>query len=137
MNIMRLIIALIIILSISNILIMSVLERTGEIGTLMSIGLKRHNVLLLFVSEGLLLGIFGGLLGATVGVVLALVISSVGIPMPPPPGMDAGYTGEILLTWPLVIGTLILALLTTLLGSLYPAWKASNMKIVDALRYNR
>ena len=42
MDAVRLIIALIIILSISNILIMSVLERTGEIGTLMAIGLKRQ-----------------------------------------------------------------------------------------------
>ena len=48
MNIVRLIIALIIILSISNILIMSVLERTGEIGTLMAIGLKRRKILQLF-----------------------------------------------------------------------------------------
>jgi putative ABC transport system permease protein len=137
MDVMRVIIALIIILSISNILIMSVLERTGEIGTLMAIGLKRRRILQLFVSEGLLLGIFGGLIGVTAGVVLATVISAVGIPMPPPPGMEGGYTGEILVTWPLVAGTLLLAVLTTLLGSLYPAWKASNMKIVDALRYNR
>jgi len=137
MNIVRLIIALIIVLSISNILIMSVLERTGEIGTLMAIGLKRRNVLLLFVSEGLLLGIIGGLLGAAAGTVLAMGISAVGIPMPPPPGMDFGYTGEIRLTWILIAGTVSLAVVTTLLGSLYPAWKASNMKIVDALRYNR
>ena len=133
----RLIIALIIILSISNILIMSVLERTGEIGTLMAIGLKRRKILQLFVSEGLMLGIIGGLFGVAVGTALAIVISAVGIPMPPPPGMETGYTGEILVTWPLVVGTLLLAVLTTLLGSLYPAWKASSMKIVDALRHNR
>ena len=137
MNVVRLIIALIIILSISNILIMSVLERTGEIGTLMAIGQKRHNVMLLFVAEGLLLGIIGGLRGAVVGVALAAGISAIGIPMPPPPGMDSGYTGEILVTWALITGAVSLAVLTTLLGSLYPAWKASNMKIVDALRYNR
>ncbi len=137
MDIMRLIIALIIVLSISNILIMSVLERTGEIGTLMAIGLKRRKVLQLFVGEGLMLGIIGGLFGVAMGTVLAIGISAVGIPMPPPPGMDTGYTGEILVTWPLVAGALLLAVLTTLLGGLYPAWKASNMKIVDALRYNR
>jgi len=137
MDVMRLIIALIIILSISNILIMSVLERTGEIGTLMAIGLKRGKILQLFVSEGLLLGIIGGLSGVAVGTVLATVISAVGIPMPPPPGMEGGYTGEVLVTWPLVVGTLLLAVLTTLLGSLYPAMKASNLEIVDALRYNR
>jgi putative ABC transport system permease protein len=137
MNAVRLIIAMIIILSISNILIMSVLERTGEIGTLMAIGLKRKKILQLFVNEGLMLGIIGGLFGVVVGTALALVISVVGIPMPPPSGMETGYTGEVMVTLPLVTGTLLLAVLTTLLGSLYPAWKASNMKIVDALRYNR
>ena len=137
MDVMRLIIALIIVLSISNILIMSVLERTGEIGTLMAIGLKRWKVLQLFVSEGLMLGIIGGLVGIAIGAALAVGISEIGIPMPPPPGMERGYTGRILVTWPLVAGAMLIAVLTTLLGSLYPAWKASNMKIVDALRYNR
>ena len=137
MDVMRLIIALIITLSISNILIMSVLERTGEIGTLMAIGLKRRKVLQLFVGEGLILGTIGGLIGVAIGTVLAIGISAVGSPMPAPPGMDVGFTGEILVTWPLMTGALLLAVLTTLLGSFYPAWKASNMKIVDALRYNR
>ncbi len=137
MDIMRSIIALIIILSISNILIMSVLERTGEIGTLMAIGLKRRKVMQLFFGEGLMLGIIGGLFGVAIGTVLAIGISAVGIPMPPPPGMETGYTGEILLTWPLVSGAVLLAVFTTLLGSVYPAWKASSMEIVDALRHNR
>ena len=137
MGVVRFIIALIIILSISNILIMSVLERTGEIGTLMAIGLRRQNIMNLFVIEGLLLGIIGGMLGVAIGSVLATVLSAVGIPMPPPPGMETGYIGEILLSWPLVGGAMLLAVLTTLVGSLYPAWKASNMQIVDALRYNR
>ena len=116
---------------------MSVLERTGEIGTLMAIGLNRWNIMYLFVNEGLMLGVIGGALGVAIGTFLATVISAVGIPMPPPPGMDVGYTGEILLSWQLVGGTMALAVLTALLGSLYPAWKASNMKIVDSLRYNR
>jgi len=137
MYVVRLIIGLIIILSISNILIMGVLERTGEIGTLMAIGLRRWNVLYLFVIEGLILGIIGGLFGVVIGTILAFVISAVGIPMPPPPGMETGYTGEIMMSWHLVAGALSLAIITTLLGSLYPAWKASNMKVVDALRYNR
>ena len=85
----------------------------------------------------MLLGIIGGLFGVIVGTALAVLISAVGIPMPPPPGMETGYTGEIMLTWPLVAGTLLMAVLTTMLGSLYPAWKASSMNIVDALRYNR
>jgi putative ABC transport system permease protein len=136
MHIVRLIIALIIILSISNTLVMSVLERTGEIGTLMAIGFKRRKILQQFVSEGLLLGVIGGLIGAGMGVALAKLISAIGIPMPPPPGMDVEFTGEILVTWSLTGGAVTLAVITSLFASVYPAWKASRMEIVDALRHN-
>ncbi len=131
------IIGLIIVLSISNTLIMSVLERTREIGTLLALGHRRRQVLGLYVSEGLWLGIIGGLAGVIIGVMLAQLISAVGIPMPPPPGMKRGYSGEIMLTWSLIAGTWLLAVVSTVLASLYPAWKASRLVIVDALRHGR
>jgi putative ABC transport system permease protein len=137
MSVVRLIIALIIVLSISNTLVMGVLERTGEIGTLMAIGLKRRRVLGMFVTEGLFLGVLGGGVGLALGFLLARVISAVGIPMPPPPGMDVGFTGRILVTWTMAAGAMALAIGTTFLASLYPAWKASRLDIVNALRHNR
>ena len=57
--------------------------------------------------------------------------------MPPPPGMARGYTAEILVNASLLLNAALLAAGTTLLASLYPAWKASRMIIVDALRFNR
>ena len=54
-----------------------------------------------------------------------MVISSVGIPMPPPPGMSQGYTGAIMLTYRLALEAFVLALGTTLIASVYPAWRAS------------
>ena len=137
MLVVRVIIGLIIVLSISNVLIMSVLERIGEIGTQMAMGTRRREILKPFLWEGLLLGLIGALFGVLSGVLLARVISAIGIPMPPPPGRDAGYSGEILLTSHLVIGALALALSTTILASLYPAWKGARLEIVDALRHNR
>lgn len=136
MNIVKLIIAVIIVLSISNTMVMSVIERTGEIGTLMAIGFKRLSILRLFISEGLLLGVVGGLIGVVIGIALAKIISAIGIPMPPPPGMDVGFPGKIDTSWPVSVGALALAVITTLLGSIYPAWKASRLEIVDALRHN-
>lgn len=136
-GVVRLIIALIIILSIANSLMMSVMERTGEIGTMMALGSKRPNVLILFLSEGALLGVFGGVGGLLVGWLAGLGISQVGIPMPAPPGMAFGYTAEILVTGPMMLQGFVLAVLTALVASLYPAWKASRMEIVDALRHNR
>jgi putative ABC transport system permease protein len=137
MNVVRLIIALIIVLSISNTMIMGVLERTGEIGTLMALGTRRKGILKLFVAEGMLLGIIGGLLGVVLGFLLARLISAVGIPMPPPPGMDVGFTGRIIFSWLLAAEAMGLAAGTTFFASLYPAWKASRLDIVNALRHNR
>mgnify|MGYP001764779409 CR=1 FL=1 len=136
MNVLRLIIAAIIVLSISNLLIMNVLERTGEIGTLMAVGLKRRTILRLFALESLVLGLAGAVIGVVAGFLLAHLISAIGIPMPPPPGMEEGYTGAIRAT-PAVIGTaFLIALVTPILAGLYPARKASGLKIVDALRHN-
>ena len=72
-----------------------------------------------------------------VGWLLAALISWIGIPMPPPPGMSEGYAGEIILTPGLTVQAFLLALATTLLASIYPAWRASRMEIVDALRHQR
>ncbi len=135
-NVLRLIIGLIIVLSISNMLIMNVMERTGEVGTLLAIGLKRKKILHMFATEGILLGLVGGVAGIVTGYALAELISSIGIPMPPPPGMEEGYTGEIRVTPGLLIGAFLIASITTLLAGLYPAWKASRQQIVNALRHN-
>lgn len=133
----KLIIVLIILLGISNTMTMNVMERTGEIGTAMALGVKKSDILRQFLCEGALIGGIGGALGVLIGRLLAAIISSIGIPMPPPPGMARGYIGEILLTSNMMLETLALAILTTLIASVYPAWKASRMQIVDALRHNR
>jgi putative ABC transport system permease protein len=137
MNVLKVIIGLVIILSIANTMTMNVLERTGEIGTLMALGNKSKQILRLFITEGLLLGLIGGTAGTLIGIGLASAISYVGIPMPPAPGMSTGFTGEIRVTSGLAAQAFILAILTAAIASVYPAWKASKLKIVDALRYNR
>ena len=136
-GVVRLLIALIVVLSISNTLSMSVIERTSEIGTMMALGVRRRAVLQLFVTEGAMLGLAGGLVGIVLGWLLATLISAIGIPMPPPPGMARGYVGAIALTPALVGDGMLLAFGTTLLASIAPAWKASRMNIVDALRQSR
>lgn len=136
MNVLRAIIATIIVLSVSNILVMSVLERTGEIGTLLAVGFKRAAILRQFALEGVLLGIFGGALGLVIGYLVAEALSAVGIPMPPPPGMEQGYTGAIRLNWLVLASAFLLVFATTSIAGLYPAWRASRLNIVDALRRN-
>jgi putative ABC transport system permease protein len=136
-TVMKFIIGFLIVLSISNTLMMSVMERTAEIGTSMALGMKKAGVLRRFLAEGFLLGVVGAALGLAGGYALAAAISAIGIPVPPPPGMTHGYTGEILVTADLAVGAALLAVGTTLVASVYPAWKASRMVIVDALRESR
>ncbi|PKO89936.1 MAG: ABC transporter permease [Betaproteobacteria bacterium HGW-Betaproteobacteria-10] len=136
-DVMKIIIGLIIVLTISNTQTMSVLERTTEIGTSLAIGLRNNDVLRLFLVEGLLIGIIGGVIGIVLGYGLAAAISAIGIPMPPPPGMTHGFTGQILVSSDLAFDALVLALVTTLIASVMPAWRASRMNIVDALRCNQ
>lgn len=136
-GVVQILIALIVVLSISNTLSMAVVERTGEIGTAMALGVQRAGILRMFLTEGALLGAIGGLFGVAIGLALASAISAVGIPMPPPPGMESGFTGRISIPPALAWEAFRLAFLTTLLASIVPAWKASRMNIVDALRHQR
>lgn len=136
-NVVQFIILMIIVLSISNTLSMSVMERVSEIGTCMALGLTRARIRRIFMSEGVMLGLVGGGLGVVIGCVLALAISAVGIPLPPPPGMEQGFSGEIRLTFGIVARALAIAVASAFVSSLYPAWRASRMNIVDALRQSR
>jgi putative ABC transport system permease protein len=136
-NVIRVMIALVVLLSISNTLIMSVLERTGEIGTLMALGSTSRRVLSLFLSEAFFLGLIGGFLGVVLSFLLAQLISAVGIPMPPLPGSSRAFLAKISVSGSLAFGAWLLVLFTTMLASIYPAWKGSRLNIVDALRHNK
>jgi len=123
------------VLGIANTMTMAVFERTREIGTIMAIGTKRRGIVALFLTEGFLLGIIGGLLGLGFGIGLAKLISLYGIPMPPPPGSTRGFTAQILVI-PGVAGlAFALSLLTAIVSSVYPAFRASRLHVVEALRH--
>jgi putative ABC transport system permease protein len=136
-NVLKAIIALLILLVISNTVTMSVLERTNEIGTSLAIGVRRSRVLRQFLIEGALLGAAGGVMGAVVGVIVGTVVSWVGIPMPPPPGMGRGFTAEVILTVPIVAEAIALAAVASVIASIVPAYRVSRLDIVEALRHSR
>jgi len=133
--VLKIIIAIIVVLSIFNTINMSIWERTREIGTIMALGSRRREVLKLFLLEGLVLGTLGGLIGVTAGTVLAYMISLVGIPMPPPPGATVGWTAHIKVVPQLLFASFSIALISSLVSSFYPAFKASRLVIADALRH--
>lgn len=133
--VVRLIILIIVIFSIANTMTMSVFERMREIGTIRAMGTKRRGVLSLFLMEGLILGALGGALGLAFGIIAAKLISIKGIYIPPPPTMTEGYTALINIVPKDLIFAFSLAVGTSLVSSIYPAFKAARLKIVDALRY--
>ncbi len=133
--ILKLIITIIVILSIFNTINMAIWERTREIGTIMAMGYKKMDIMKLFLAEGLLLGFLGGIAGLVIGTMLAWIISFFGIPMPPPPGATVGWTAFIKVVPDLLISSIVISVFASVCSSFYPAFKASNLIITDALRH--
>jgi putative ABC transport system permease protein len=123
----------VVVFSVANTIAMSTFERTREIGTLMAVGTTRMQVWRMFFAEGLLMGFLGGLLGLASGALLAWLINQGDVMLPPPPGYTVGYHLHILLQTPVLTTAFLIALVTATLSSILPAFKASRMKIVDAL----
>jgi ABC-type lipoprotein release transport system permease subunit len=109
-----------------NTMLMSVLERTREIGVLRALGWRRRRVLGMIINESLLLGLLGGAVGIIVALGLTYLFSL--IPM----------FGSILTPqWDVMIfgRAFTVALLLGLLGGLYPAYRATRLQPIEALRY--
>lgn len=134
--VLKLIIGIVVVLSIFNTMNMSVMERIGEVGTIMALGTRRSGVVRLFMLEGLILGALGGTLGVIAGYLLAKLISYIGIPMPPPPGATMTWTASIGIVPEVFAFVFVLAIVTAFFSSVYPAIKASKLEISEALRHN-
>ena len=109
-----------------NAMLMSVFERTQEIGLLRAVGWKRKRVVSMIVTEGLALSLFSGIAGVGIGIGLNSLLSLI-----PLYGsfFNPIYEGPIFVQ----IGVLVLVL--GVVGSIYPAWKAASLKPIEALRY--
>jgi putative ABC transport system permease protein len=135
-GVLQLIILAMVLLSVANSVNMTVFERVGEFGTMMALGNRGTHVLRLVVTESALLGFIGALLGVLLGAALAVAISWVGIPMPPPPNANLGYTAVIRIA-PSLLGTAFaVGVAATTLAAVLPALKVSRTPVVDALRAN-
>jgi len=135
-GVLQFIILVMVLLSVANSVNMSALERVGEFGTMMALGNRRGAVFRLVLMENVLLGLGGALCGVLVGLTLAWVISSLGIPMPPPPNANRGYTAEIRVVPVIVLSSFGVGLVATVLAAILPAGRVSRTPIVDALRQN-
>ncbi|MBN1812278.1 MAG: ABC transporter permease [Anaerolineae bacterium] len=109
-----------------NTMLMSVLERTREIGVLRSLGWRRRQVLWMILKESLVLGVIGGIFGIPVGMGLGLLVGTAGI---------WGGALEPTYTPQLFAQAVVVAAVAGVIGGLYPAWRATRMRPVEALRY--
>jgi putative ABC transport system permease protein len=109
-------------IGIMNIMLVSVTERTREIGLRMAIGATSADVLLQFLTEAVVLSVAGGLLGITLGLGVAVVLARA-----------AG--------WPMIVSPFFVVMACGVSAAVgvffgfYPAWKASRLDPIDALRY--
>ena len=124
---------------IMNIMLTTILERTREIGILKSLGMQNRAVLLIFLAESLIIGFLGAMTGIILGWTLALALGEFGIGDFIAQSLSGTFVGQLTIT-PVVTVSLILnsiafALVVSTIFGLYPAWRASRLKPVDALRY--
>jgi putative ABC transport system permease protein len=126
----------IVVFMLGNTMSMAVVERTVEIGTLRAIGLKQRNILELFVMEGLMLGIIGAVLGVLLALIASTIINSSGLSWVPPGRLvkvplTVRVWGELFLISTTVLGLIVIAGFS----AWWPSQQAARMNIVDALRH--
>ncbi len=113
-------------IGVMNIMLVAVRERTREIGLRKSLGATRHNILVQFFSEALLLvGLSGGT-GIAVALTICWLVNL--IPMPQ-------YFAGLLVTPTALVGSAVALALVGVGSGLYPAWRASLLTPVEALRF--
>ena len=118
--------------AIMNIMIVSLIERTREIGILKALGMKKRTVLSIFLGESVIIGVIGAFVGIALGWVLAnvtarlLALGAFG---------GNGFKVTPLLTPEVFLGALGFGIGVSVIFALYPAWRASKLKPVEALRY--
>jgi putative ABC transport system permease protein len=126
-------------IGIMNIMIVSLMERTREIGILKALGMKSRTVLLVFLCESMIIGLIGAAAGIGSGWVLANVVAIVfrggGPFMRNQAGTSSGMTITPILTPTVLLGALVFGVGVSVIFALYPAWRASKLKPVEALRY--
>ena len=109
-------------IALMNIMLVSVSERTREIGVRKSLGAKKRHIFQQFFIETLVISQLGCLLGIIMGISTAMVFAKL-------------FDFAMVIPWTVIIVAIIIALVTALLAGTYPAKKAANLDPVESLRY--
>jgi ABC-type antimicrobial peptide transport system permease subunit len=108
-------------IGIANVTLVSVMERTGEIGLRRALGASRRHVAVQFLSESAVLGLIGGIMGASLGTLVTV-------------GISARQRWTPVLDLEIPLAAPLLGIVIGLVAGAYPAWRAAGLEPVDALR---
>ncbi|HUT67614.1 MAG TPA: ABC transporter permease [Dehalococcoidales bacterium] len=114
-------------IGIMNIMLVSVTERTREIGIRKAVGAKRRDILLQFLLEAAMLSLSGGAVGIIGGWVVSWLISTF--------SAAAGITINALVSWDIVVLAISVSVFIGLISGIYPAMRAARLNPIDALHY--
>ena len=129
------IILLVVFLSVSNTMVMTIMERVKESGTFRAYGFSKGRVIGLFSQEGFLLGFCGAVIGVVIATIIILLVNVSEIQMPPPPGRSNGYPLVLNWEWMAAFGTLGVMTLCGLFAAWFPAKRMSRLTIMNALNH--
>jgi putative ABC transport system permease protein len=130
-----LVIAVVVLFGIANTMLITVMERTTEIGTLRALGTRRQGIVAQFLTEGLLLALLSSLVGVALGVALSHFITGLEVMMPPPPGSSKGFPLRIEQVPGVWLASIAGVLLIAFFATVFPAMQAARRSIVGALRH--
>lgn len=105
-----------------NIMLVTVTERTREIGVRKALGATSENILFQFIIEAIVICLLGGLLGIVFGIIIALVVVKL-------------INGVFVVPWNWMLLGIIVCVIVGLISGIYPALKASRMDPIESLRY--
>jgi putative ABC transport system permease protein len=118
-----------------NTLLMTMFERTREIGTMLAMGTPRSWIVALFMLEATLIGVLGALLGVLAGNLLGVILNHANLHLPPPPGFTVPMSFQVLHVPSLMVGSSLLVIVSLALASILPAIRASRLQIAEALAH--
>ncbi len=125
----------IVLLSITNTMMITVMERTQEIGTVRALGTRQFGIVRQLIIEGALLALISAVIGIVLGIAIAQYITYLAIMMPAPPGSSQGFPLRIELVARDWLYTCIGVVVAAITSTFFPAKNAARKNIVDALRY--